>query len=229
MPRKKQKLFYYCTKPFCAWSCEYNANTGIAISNHECHCFVDFDICQETEISSTCMLPENINNEGNNDENKNAKNNNDRPDNDIQIEGITNGEHVETDNNNIANDNESNAWTAPDDECFKESSEGSMCSNVSDNIYVPCFHFDEYDATKCNNDEVSQEKTSNAILEQQNVQNEMETATMKENTLLQMLDEYQKQQNTQEVLTNSMKYAIELLSILKRSNVSNALYDHIVE
>jgi len=46
---------------------------------------------------------------------------------------------------------------------------------------------------------------------------------------MEMLDEYKTQQNTQDVLTNLMKYAIELLSILKRSNVSNALYDHIIE
>jgi len=58
---------------------------------------------------------------------------------------------------------------------------------------------------------------------------ERETYAITQSTLIEMLDKYKTQQWTQEKLSTSVTYGIELLSILKCSNVSNALYDNIVE
>jgi len=81
-------------------------------------------------------------------------------------------------------EDESNAWVPPDDEC----SEGSSSSYVhNDDDDVPCLPFDEHDAMEYNNDEVCDE--------QMNCTNAMETeiSAITQNMLMEMFEKYDTQ------------------------------------
>jgi len=106
---------------------------GVAISNHQRECYIDFDICHETATSNPYMQPNN-NHEGVG------------PGEDIMLDIASNKQHEvvrpgediehalqECKTMNMNDDDESNAWNLPNDKC----SEGS--SYVSDeDVDVPC-------------------------------------------------------------------------------------------
>jgi len=200
MPKWKQN-WYYCTTPFCAFTCKYDAYNGVAISNHQRHSSIDFDNCQETATADN-----NLDHVSLREEIAEA------------AETASHGDDILT-MMNMNDEDGNNVWVPPDDEC----SEGSSSSYVSDyGDDVPFIPFDEYDATEFNTDEI--------LDEQQNCNGtEKETFAITQSTLIEMLDEYKTQQRTQEKLSTSVTYGIELLSILKCSNVSDALYNNIVE
>jgi len=102
---------------------------GVAISNHQCKCFIEFNNCQETTTTD--------NNQDDTSPGKDRACNN-HNNNVISGENVCPGEDDE---------DESNAWVPPDEECL----EGSTSSYVSDDgDDVPFLPFDEYDAImKC--------------------------------------------------------------------------------
>jgi len=80
--------------------------------------------------------------------------------------------------------------------------------------------YKEEDADNIGIDDSDDDKSSRTIAEENQVN---------ANSLFDMMLNYKEIQKARDEMTNSMKYSIELLSLLQNSNVSNALYDKIVD